>query len=124
MYIDRQQEQYIQFISTINNTNFTDTPYRDIFDSAVDFNYSGNPIEFKSQDKLNRLMVNTIRHSFTNYDDNLRVIHRLKTVPNAYYRYKNSVLTSIAMKYPFLEEECNNQKRKMLMVKVVEKSTT
>ena len=119
-----KEQQYDRFINTINNTNFTDSTYRDIFDDAIEFNYDDNPIEFRNSSKLDRMMVNTIRHSYTNYEDNLKVIHKLKSVHNAYYRYKNSVLNSIAEKYPFLEEECNNQKRKLTMVKVVEKSTT
>lgn len=125
MYTNREAYQYAQFINTINNINFINSSYRGIFDAAIGFNYGGeNPIEFNNPAKINKYMVNAIRHNYTNYEDELKTIHKLKTVHNAYYRYKNSVLNNIAIKYPFLKNECDNQKRKIDMVRVVEKSTT
>jgi len=124
MYTNREIYQYTQFINTINNISFINSSYRSIFDSAIAFNYMQNPVEFNNPGKLNKYMVNAIRHNYTNYEDELKTIHKLKTVHNAYYRYKNSVLNNIAIKYPFLKKECDNQKRRIDMVQVVEKSTT
>lgn len=118
------QYQYNKFIETIHGTRVYNSSFRDILDNGINYNYETNPIVFYNDEKINHIMVNTIRHTFSDYEPNLKVIHKLRTVYNAYPRYKNSVLTSIAKEYPFLEKECDKQKMKINMVRVVEKSTT
>mgnify|MGYP003321335147 CR=1 FL=1 len=64
-------------------------------------------------------MVNNIRHNYSNYDETTRLVNRINRSDNDYNQYKNCVLNKIADAYPFLKKECERQKRRFDMVKIV-----
>lgn len=116
-----EYNKLIQFNDIIQNIEIEiNHNLREIFDSALDYQYSEaeKPIEFR-EDNIKRFMVNSIRHEYSNYEDGLKQIHRLKMHEDIYFRYKNIVLNHIAQEYPFLEDECKSQKTKVRMVKIV-----
>ena len=60
---------------------------------------------------LNRIMVNYLRHSETQYEEELYLIFGKVGVKEAYCVLKNNILTKISLSYPFLMEECEKQKK-------------
>lgn len=98
----------------------TDNNLRDIFDSAVSFQYSTSdkPIEYNERN-IKRIMVNSIRHDYSNYEDGLKQVHRLKMEEDIYFRYKNIILNCISIQYPFLKDECERQKNNINMVNII-----
>ncbi len=92
---------------------------RNILDSALSYRYrrAETPIEFEERD-LDRMMVNHIRHRCSNYNKQLRKLHRIDYTYNNpnYIFYKNNVLDRISKEYPYLSNECNNQKMRMPLV--------
>lgn len=115
------KKSYIQktddYINIINNTNIQKTNYRDIFDGAVKFVYTEDKVEY-NESQVDKLMVNYIRHSLSNYDNNLKNAKMHRTIKD-YNLYKNSVLDKISYEYPFLSDECNKQKEKVNMVNIL-----
>ena len=75
-------------------------------------------IEYYEND-INAIMVNNIRHNYSNYDQVIKQVYKVNRSDNDYEQYKNSVLDKIANTYPFLKDECARQKRKFDMVKVI-----
>lgn len=59
---------------------------------------------------LNRIAVNMLRHEFSQYEEELGEIFGKIGKDLAYVELKNLVLDKIKEKYPFLSEECDNQK--------------
>lgn len=104
------------FIHIINNTNIENIDYRSIFDGAVEYAYNDSKVEY-NESQVDKLMVNYIRHSLSNYDSNLRNAKMHRTIKD-YNLYKNSVLDKISYMYPFLRDECNKQKEKVNMVNI------
>ena len=90
---------------------------REIFDNAIQFKYGG-PLEEYSEKSINAIMVNDIRHNYSNYDQMLKSVYRVHRCDNDYIQYKNSVLDKISIAYPFLKDECIKQKHKNDMVKI------
>jgi len=98
---------------------------RSILDGALRYSnrLSGELVEYKESD-LKRIMVNYIRHSESSYDNGLKSIHRACRHTDYdinelnYSMYKNATLTQIAQSYPYLQDECENQKRKVDMIKI------
>lgn len=108
------------FISIISNSEVNDVDARYIFDTALKYQYGQDesPIEFK-EGNLQRIMVNSIRHTQSNYEYGLKQIHSLKTTEDIYFMYKNNMLQLISDKYPYLSDECERQKHLIEMVKLI-----
>lgn len=102
------------------NTEISDYDAREILDEALRYEYVDGeaPLEFKEKN-LKRIMVNSIRHNYSNYDDGLKQVHRLKASETVYFRYKNMVLNQISLQYPYLSDECKRQKHTINMVKII-----
>ena len=111
-------DKTLQLHNIINSINIENVNYREIFDNAVQFAY-GRPLEEYYEKNIEAIMVNDIRHNYSNYDDNLKRVYRIKRTDNDYEQYKNSVLEKISNTYPLLKDECNKQKRKCNMVKII-----
>lgn len=118
MYIDKKPIQFNTIIQNIRIEQNYDL--RDIFNNALSYQYneSERPIIFKEND-IKRFMVNSIRHNYSNYEDGLKQIHRLKMHEDIYFRYKNIVLNKISEMYPFLYDECKSQKHDVYMVDII-----
>ena len=93
---------------------------RKIFEDAVKYEYN-KPLDEYTENNINAIMVNNIRHNYSNYDQILKQVHRVHRTDNDYEQYKNSVLEKIAAAYPFLKNECQRQKRIFDMVKIVKR---
>ena len=111
-------DKTLQLHNIINSINIEDANYREIFDNAIQFAY-GKPLEEYNEKSIEAIMVNDIRHNYSNYDDNLKRVYRIKRTDNDYEQYKNSVLEKISDTYPLLKNECDKQKRKCNMVKII-----
>ena len=93
---------------------------RKLFEDAVKYEYN-KPLDEYTENNINAIMVNNIRHNYSNYDQILKQVHRVHRTDNDYEQYKNSVLEKIAAAYPFLKNECQRQKRIFDMVKIVKR---
>lgn len=103
---------------------------RHVLDDALSY-YTTIPeeqLEFKECD-LKHIMVNHIRHNNSSYELHLRNINNIGCNTEhrynnniSYKMYRNAVLDSIARTYPFLKEECDQQKQKVNMVTIVDKN--
>lgn len=112
--------KYSKFINTVKNTKLDNQrDIRKIFDDALNFEYNGveKPLEIREQN-IQRIMVNTIRHSYSNYDIGLKQIYKLKS-EDMYFRYKNIILEQISNQYPYLKDECNKQKHIINMANII-----
>lgn len=97
----------------INSIKTEDIEFRKLYEDAISFNYKEIPLEI-NEFKAKRLLVNCMRHKYSNYDK-----IRYKTHNRQYEHCKNTVLDQIAIKYPALEKECNKQKVDIIFVKKV-----
>lgn len=111
------EDKTIKYYSIINNTKVNNNiNLRDALDNALKYEYDENtPIEFKEYN-INRIMVNSIRHDYSNYELGLKQVHKLNLPEDMYFRYKNIVLDQISYQYPFLKDECERQKHNVNMV--------
>ena len=114
---NRQYIREQKFSKMLRNTEVESVDnIRDIYDDALRYNFKSSeaPLELQ-EEKIDRIMVNQIRHKKSTYMRNLWYANRM---PNKTYykRFKNVVLTQISYKYPFLSDECDRQKRKVPMV--------
>lgn len=64
------------------------------------------------EETMERWMVNSIRHNFTEYDEFLYEGKGKTGFPAASQRYREAVLRRIAETYPALKEECERQIRR------------
>lgn len=103
--------------NAIKSTEILTADYREIFDNAVGYAY-GEPLDEYSEKSIYAIMVNDIRHNYSNYDQILKSSYGVYRSEYDYIQYKNAVLNKIASVYPSLEAECNRQKRKLDMVKI------
>lgn len=110
--VDRTIELFNLMNSVIINN---DIDYREILDSAIQYSYT-EPQDRYSERNLGIIMVNDIRHRYSNYDNILKQVNKVKRTNNDYIQYKNSVLEKIASSYPYLKNECVRQKQKLDMV--------
>ena len=114
---------YKDSINMMNSVYIFKNDPRFIFEEALSYGNlrSEEGQVFKERD-LKHAMVNQIRHEESNYDLYLRDINRISRSINdyntSYYRFKNATLTKIAEVYPFLEDQCRQQKRKVNMIKI------
>jgi hypothetical protein len=111
-----------KYILSINTNIYCDKSSREIFDEAREFN-NNNQIEL-SEDYIKRIIVNHIRHKYTLYDNDVKKINKFarhtKITNNSIYKqYKNRILYSISISYPFLKQECMNQISNMDMVRYI-----
>ena len=105
--------------NAIDSTYILNADYREIFDNAVKFAYEGRVYEYYEND-INAIMVNNIRHNYSNYDDILNSGYGIYRSEQDYVQYKNSILEKIGYVYPYLKNECIRQKRECNMVKIIE----
>lgn len=92
---------------------------REVYDNALLYEYGDDSIVEIRENNINRIMVNQIRHAYSNYESNLKTVNRLERNSIKYIQYRNIVLERIACEYPFLRRECEKQKFKHDMVKIV-----
>ena len=62
-----------------------------------------------TEETLNRLIVNYIRHNLTTYDRNLLILNGKTGKQKGYIDYKEAILQQIALAYPKYKEECQRQ---------------
>lgn len=103
--------------NAINSTEILVADYRDIFDDAVEFVHGDSVSEYFEKD-IEAIMVNNIRHNYSNYDEILKGPHGIYRSEYDYIQYKNSVLEKISGVYPSLKGACDKQKRECDMVKI------
>ena len=116
--------KYFNLIEIINSIKIdNNNDLREIFDTALNYEFteSETPIEFK-EDNIQRILVNSIRHSYSNYEAGLKNIHRLKSEDD-YFRYKNATLERIAREYSTLRDECERQKHTLNIATIVSEET-
>lgn len=97
---------------------YKDINIREIYDEAVLHYVDEQPIEIKEYN-MYRVLVNNIRHSHTNYEDNLKDVYKAGSNNKYYPMYKNQVLKEISNQYPYLKEECDKQKRREIIAKKI-----
>ena len=104
----------INSIKVDNNSNL-----RNIFDDALNYEFTESeiPLEFR-EGNIQRILVNSIRHSYSNYEAGLKNVHRLKSEDD-YFRYKNATLERIAREYSTLRDECERQKHTLNIATIV-----
>lgn len=79
-----------------------------------------------SQNNLEAMMVNYIRHENTSYDEILNTMDKVYRQAPAYeknmtyHMMRNAVLSKIAKVYPSLQDQCNKQKWPIVLYRVVE----
>ena len=106
--------------SIINDITIEQESIRNILNNGLIYEYLNTdiPIEFNEQN-LKRIIVNSIRHNYSNYEYGLRQIHRLHVSEDIYFIYKSNILNKISNNYPFLKDECDKQKHLVNMVNLV-----
>lgn len=82
--------------------------YNDLWASRGNFDKHADSSFSKSF--LDRIAVNMLRHEFSQYEDELEEIFGKIGKDLAYIELKNLVLNKIKEKYPFLTEECDQQR--------------
>lgn len=113
-----------QFQSIVSEISFGDKSIRQFFDESQEYQFGNaqKPMEL-SERKIKRDLVNSIRHNNSfDYNAGIYDVHKLdrKNRAENYKIYKNIILNMIAKEYPFLADECNNQKFRVDMVKIVD----
>ena len=116
-----EKESY--FNQCLSEFQLQSIPIRNIYDEAVAYLNTTHPNTNKQEvfeDRIKRLMVNQIRHNYTNYDEELRKLKRVKREDQTYYYlYKNYTLKKIQEQYQYLEDACKRQKTNLTMAKRV-----
>lgn len=120
-FLTKDKEELVNSIEVFEEENI-----RLILDDALRYEnmQSDDIVEYRERD-LKTVMVNCIRHTKTTYETGLKSFY--KSSKNASYTarktgyilYKNATLNSISKTYPYLEDDCDRQKRKMNMIKIV-----
>ena len=119
-YIKNDIDKTKEFYKLVNSINITSKDYRDIFEDGISYEY-GDQLDEYYERNINAIMVNNIRHNCSNYDKSLKQMRRINRSDNDYYQYKNCVLEKISNKYPYLKDECYRQKRKIDLVKIIQR---
>ena len=123
--IDQERRKLVQSIHVNNNSGNA----RSILEDALEYvdRPSDNMVEYRERD-LKRIMVNEIRHNQTTYENGLKAIYRAtkdcskREQDRIYKMYKNATLAGISQSYPYLADECDNQKHKVNMIRVINKT--
>lgn len=119
MYSEIEKNQL--FNQCLSELQVSPTKIRDIYDRAIAYAYDGIPMQIP-EGKIKRIMVNEIRHDYTNYDEGLRTMKKLdrdRKDDTYYHIYKNYILQKIQEQYEYLEDECKRQKTNIVMAKRV-----
>ena len=100
-----------------SNINIDNISTRDIYDDTMKFKHIDN-IEISEQE-IQRMMVNNIRHSHSNYEKSLKVLRKMDRDSYGvnYKIYKNAVLHEISKMYPALSNECTRQQYDIKMIR-------
>ena len=82
-------------------------------------NYRYDAVYFKDaysadEDTVKRWMVNFVRHEMTSYDEQLYHMKGRTGIHDLYHDIHNLILDKIALVYPELAQECENQKSRAL----------
>lgn len=94
--------------------------YRIILDTAIEFKYGKSNSKYEYGEKeLGAIMVNQVRHCYTNYNSLVNKSGRIYRSNNDYRQFKNSVLDKISRSYPLLKDDCDRQKIPNNMVRVI-----
>lgn len=91
----------------INNIGLQSIPIRQVYEEALLYQYGNIPYIIK-ENEVKRLMINLLRHKYTNYDKGLFFIKKMGNMSPDYRVYKNAVINEISSKYPILSDECLN----------------
>lgn len=113
--LDKSKELF----GLIDSLHIDNIDYRTILDSAAYYGYGSRNDQYNEKDII-AIMVNNIRHDYSNYESGLKYINRIKRSKTDYAQYKNSILQKIADSYPALKYECEKQKHKVDMVIIKE----
>ena len=111
-------DKIISLYKLIDSVVIENVSYREIFDSAIKYIYN-QPLDEYNENNIHAIMVNNIRHNYSNYDQITKPMHKIYRSPDDYDQYKNCILNKISNMYPFLKDECERQKREFNMVKIV-----
>jgi len=111
-------EKTIRLYNTLDSIIIKSEDCRKIFEDAIQYEY-GKSLDEYYENNINAIMVNNIRHNYSNYDELIKQVKRIHRTDNDYDQYKNCTLNKIAEAYPFLKKECERQKRQFDMVKIV-----
>ena len=122
--IDQERRKLVQSIHVNNNSDNA----RSILEDALEYvdRPSDGVVEYRERD-LKRIMVNEVRHNQATYEQGLKVIYRAtrgcskREQDRIYNMYKNATLERISQSYPYLQDECNRQKHKVELVKIIKK---
>lgn len=107
----------------INRIQIYKSPVREIYDQFYNYQieHAEEPL-YMREARINGGLVNSIRHTKSNYIDELKSLRHdssgRRNYNTNYRRYKNAVLESIAITYPFLKDECDKQKYKVNLCKL------
>lgn len=116
--------KYFNLIDVINSIKIDNSVnLREVFNTALNYEFTESeiPLEFK-EGNIQRILVNSIRHSYSNYEEGLKKVHKLKSEDN-YFRYKNATLERIAKEYSILRNECERQKHTINIATIVSGET-
>lgn len=116
--------KYFNLIDIINSIEIDNSVnLREVFNTALNYKFTGSevPLEFK-EGNIQRILVNSIRHSYSNYEEGLKKVHKLKSEDD-YFKYKNATLERIAREYSELRDECERQKRTLNIATIVSGET-
>lgn len=117
-YDYRDRKRFTDQVNNIDVQRYND--FREVFDDAVRCNITSSEkqLEFRERD-INAILVNQIRHGYTNYEKSLKQIRKIRKNEELYYRrYKNVVLDKISEKYPQLRYACKKQKYSINIVNI------
>ena len=122
--IDQERRKLVQSIHVNNNSDNA----RSILEDALEYvdRPSDGVVEYRERN-LKRIMVNEVRHNQTTYEQGLKAIYRAtrnvsqREQDRIYKLYKNATLERISQSYPYLQDECNKQKYKAELVRIVKK---
>lgn len=113
----------ISSIMSLDTSVYSDNKtIREIYEESQLYWKEELPIELR-ESSIKRELVNHIRHQYTKYNADIKKVNRLIKNSNydesIYRQYKNMILYSISVKYPFLRSECINQGYNVNMVKYI-----
>lgn len=111
----------------INNCKLNENiDYNQAVRSALAYNNIDiNDVKNFRSRKIQRMIVNHIRHQETPYNENLRILNDV--VPRSandytYKQIKNVTLFNIKQQFPWLSKACDEQHKKLPMIRDVRKN--
>jgi hypothetical protein len=107
------------FVRVVESIEVEKVNTRDLYEEAIK-QTNKNDTTILNQDNVYRWMVNSVRHSHSNYERGLKRLNELNHSQNEYHLYKNAVLDRISHEYPNLADECDRQKDPIPIVTIVD----